>query len=404
MATSAPQEPELDAPAIDHLMPTILRYLAEQQVVVVSAPPGSGKSSVLPRYLANSGYGPVICAQPRHLAATVAAAKSRSRGQGQGDVVFTTTRRLLDTFAQSLPALAMFGAVVIDEAHNRSTLGTDLLLGMVKAALDNGSMNSCRVVLCTAGDEDTLCGFFGGAPIAACLRTASRPVEVRYSPGPVLDAVSASVDEVASIHASQPPSPGGGVLVFFPDIVHIQQAYDKLQQLGLPGLVIKYVHDNLPEELVDAMLYAPVPDGARKVVLATDVAETAVLVGGIGHVIDTGVLSEEPFERVSREVADRRAATAGFAVAGRGRCHRLYMREELNDLDERTVPRVRRDGALAMFALMLKRHAAAGFEVFDPAIEPVALENAVDHLVASGYLDKNGNLTDKGECEGYDED
>lgn len=397
----AAQEPEPEAPlpAIYHQMPTILGYLANHQVVVVSASPGSGKSSVLPRYLATNGYGPVVCAQPRHFAATVAAA--RAGEEWERDVVFTTTRRLVDVFGARSPVLASFGAVVIDEAHER-TLSTDVLLGMAKASVETGSMGHCRVVICTAGGpaDDMLFEFFG-APIVACLRTA-HPVEVHYSIGPMLDMVGAVVDEVAAIHASQPP---GDVLAFLPENVNIEQAKARLKQLDLPGLVTRYIHDHLPAELTDTMLNAPVPDGSRRVVLATDVAETAVLVRGITYVVDPGLISEEPLERISKETATRRAAMAGFA--GPGSCHRLYLEKEHPGLDEHTVPHIRRDSALAKFVLMLKRHAAVGmpgFEVFDPAVEPAVLENVADQLVAAGYLDKHGNLTDKGEREAYDED
>ena len=78
------------------------------------------------------------------------------------------------------------------------------------------------------------------------------------------------------------------------------------------------------------------PGGARKIVLATDVAETAVFIPGITNVVDSGVLSEDPLQRVSKEASNRRAAVAG--AGGPGHCHRLYMEDEYDRFDEHTVP------------------------------------------------------------------
>lgn len=399
------QEHEAESwpPAIYHQMPAILEYLEDHRVVVVSAAPGSGKSSVLPRCLAESGYGPVLCAQPRHLAAFVAMAKVGE--EWDSDIEFTTTRQLLDRFSSPAPVLAGYGAVVIDEAHDR-TLGTDVLLGMVKAALATGTTmgGRCKVVVCTAGGpaDGMLSAFFGGAPVVSIPRAAHQ-VEVRYSRGPVLDMAAAVADEVAAIHASQPP---GDVLAFLPENADIIGVHARLLGLPVPGLAVRYVHDNLPAELIDIMLInSPVPDGRRRVVLATDVAETAVLVHGITYVVDTGLVSEQPPVRISKEAAAARAAIAGFS--GPGRCHRLYQPEEYDDLDEHTIPHIRQDGAAVRFALMVKRHAAdgiPGFEIFDPALEPAVLKNVFGQLVNGGYLDKLGNLSDKGEREAYDED
>ncbi|OEL26142.1 hypothetical protein BAE44_0012839 [Dichanthelium oligosanthes] len=117
-------------------------------------------------------------------------------------------------------------------------------------------------------------------------------------------------------------------------------------------MAVCLVHDNLSAKLTGNVL-EPAPGGARKVVLATDVAETAVLVPGITYVVDPGVLSEDPLERVSKEAANRRAAVAGAGCPGHG--HRLYMEDEYAGFDEHTVPHIRRDGALFKLAFMLKR-------------------------------------------------
>lgn len=401
MATGVPQEPEPQAPVISHHIGTILYYLQNYRIVVVSAAPGSGKSTVLPRYLANHGFGPVICAQPRLLAVTVASSKPGQERESD-DVWFTTTRVLIDMLCcnRRQPFVAAFRTIVVDEAHDR-TLCTDLLLGVVKAAVAAEEMGHLNVVVCTAGGpEDSSLSDFFGAPIVAFQR-AVHPVAVHYSRGPMLDMVSAVVEEVRDIHRSKPP---GDVLVFLPDIIRILEAYEKLEQLDMPGLVLCLIHDNLPKEFMGYAL-DPAPGGSRKVVLATDVAETAVLVPGITYVVDTGVLSEDPFAMVSKEAAIRRAAVAGAAFAGH--CHRLYMEGEYAGFQEHTVPHVKRDGgALNKLALMLKRHAAdgmPGFELLDPPVAP-SLENVVAELVTSGYLDKHGKLTGKGKREAYDED
>ncbi|CAD6203160.1 unnamed protein product [Miscanthus lutarioriparius] len=391
MATGVPQEPEPQAPAISHHIGTILYYLQNYRIVVVSAAPGSGKSTVLPRYLANYGFGPVICAQPRLFAVTVASSKPGQERESD-DVWFTTTRVLIDMLCCDRPAFAAaFRTIVVDEAHDR-TLCTDLLLGVVKAAVATEEMGHLNVVVCTAGgpEDSSLSDFFFGAPIVAFQR-AVHPVAVHYSRGPMLDMVSAVVEEVTDIHRSKPP---GDVLVFLPDIIRIREAYEKLEQLDMPGLVLCLIHDNLPKEFMDHAL-DPAPGGSRKVVLATDVAETAVLVPGI-----TGPACD--------------GLQGGGNQAGSGGRRRLcgalppaLHGGEYAGFQEHTVPHVKRDGgALNKLALMLKRHAAdgmPGFELLDPPVAP-SLENVVAELVTSGYLDKHGKLTEKGKREAYDED
>ncbi|KAL5211149.1 hypothetical protein ABZP36_006772 [Zizania latifolia] len=156
----------------------------------------------------------------------------------------------------------------------------------------------------------------------------------------MLDTVAAVVDELADIHTSQPP---GDVLVFLPEKAHIIDVHAKLEQLNLPVLAVRCIHDNIPGELMCNTRNAPVPDGSRRVVLATDVVETAVLVSGITYVLDSGLVSEQPpVIRTSKETAAgsrARAGTAGFS--GPGICHRLYQQDEYDDLDEHTVPHIR---------------------------------------------------------------
>lgn len=203
----------------------------------------------------------------------------------------------------------------------------------------------------------------------------------------MLDVLSAVVDEVADIHRSSPP---GDVLAFLPNVVRVEEACHRLHRLGLPGLVICQMHDHLPAELMGDAL-DPAPGGCRKVVLATDVAETAVRVPGIAYVVDPGVRSEEPFEMISKEAARRRLAVAGDASPGH--CHRLYMEDEYNGLDEHNVPAIRRDGARFYLAFKLMRHAAdgiPGFEFLDSS-ELKGLECVVGQLIDGGYLDKQGN-------------
>ncbi|GJN08234.1 hypothetical protein PR202_ga26133 [Eleusine coracana subsp. coracana] len=374
-------------------MPTILEYFEGHQVIIVSAAPGSGKSSVLPWCLARSGYGPVICAQPRHFAATVAAAKAGE--EWERDVAFTTTRRLLGETRPPV-VLAAFRAVVIDEAHDR-------VLGTARAAVAAGEMGRVRVVVCTAdgpADEDALSGFFGGAPVVAFHRAAPNPVLVHYSRGPVLDMLSAVVDEVAEIHGSSTP---GDVLAFLPDVVRVEEACHRLEQLGMPGLVVSRMHDHFPAEFMGDAL-DPAPSGCTKVVVATDVAETAVRVPGITYVVDPGVRSEEPFEMISREAARRRLGVAGDA--GPGHCHRLYMQDNYTGFEEHNVPAIRRDGS--WHAVQARAHAhetcrMPGFELLGPSGLP-ELDDVVGQLVDGGYLDKHTEPTEKAERKAYDED
>ncbi|KAL6644850.1 hypothetical protein ACP70R_016458 [Stipagrostis hirtigluma subsp. patula] len=364
-------------------MRTILRHLKDHQVIVVSAAPSSGKSSVLPQCLVSGGYGPVICAQPRHFAATVASAKA---GDGcDSGVTFTTTRVLADAFRNPQPVAAAYRAVVIDEAHDR-TLSTDLLLGMVSAALASGSMGDCRVV-CTAGGPAD-----GVLRARRLVPREGRRVPAGGEPGGAGALLAGARDR----HGGRGGRRGGG----HPPVEAARRRAGVLagrrpRRGGLPPAAAAR-----PSGAADLRRPRPPPGGAHG-----DVAETAVPVPGIAYVVDSSVLSEEPLDMISKEAAQRRLAVAGGG-SGPGHCHRLYMQEEHAGFGEHAVPSIWRNDAHIMFALILKRHGAdvmPGFEFLDPSMAP-ALESVIGQLVAAGFLDKHGKLTEKGGREAYDED
>lgn len=348
---------------IDAVLPEIAAALDEHGVVVIEAPPGTGKSTRVPIFLADRArdagtMGQVWVLEPRRIAARASASYvARSLGQPPGQAVgfavrferaeSASTRVMYVTEAllgrrfladpelrAAGPARSAIHTVILDEFHERS-VHTDLALARVRALRSTARQDLRLVVMSATLDAAGL----GRALNAPVIRAEGRrfPVDVRpflrKDERPLVEQVRTAVSAGLAVSAG---SDLQTVLVFLPGIGEIERCADALRADSRIDATILPLHGELDSAAQDAALRA---DGRPRVVLATNVAETSVTVEGVGVVIDTGlarVASHDPWsgmstltlQPISRASADQRAGRAGRL--GPGVCFRLY-----TDYDQR---------------------------------------------------------------------
>jgi pre-mRNA-splicing factor ATP-dependent RNA helicase DHX16 len=267
--------------------------------------------------------------------------------------------------------------------------------------------------------------FFDNAPVFY-VPGRRYPVDILYTSQPEANYLHAAITTVFQIHTTQP---AGDVLVFFTGQDEIEAAAESLEEtmraLGnkVRELVVCPIYANLPSEM-QAKIFEPTPEGARKVVLATNIAETSITIDGVVFVIDPGfvkqnsfaprtgmssltvvpvrisfipnILTNITFIKCSRASANQRAGRAGRV--GPGKAFRLYTKWAYNnELEENTIPEIQRTN-LGMVVLLLKSlgiNDLIGFEFMDPP-PGETLIRALELLYALGALNDRGELTKMG--------
>ncbi|KAM0833501.1 hypothetical protein ACQ4PT_064227 [Festuca glaucescens] len=404
----------------------LLKAVDEYQVIVIVGETGSGKTTQIPQYLHEAGYtarGKVACTQPRRVAAmSVAARVSQEMGVKLGHEVgysirfedctsektmikYMTDGMLLREFLGE-PDLAGYSVVMVDEAHER-TLSTDILFGLVK---DIARFRPDLKLLISSAtlDAEKFSDYFDSAPIFK-IPGRRYPVEVHYTKAPEADYIDAAIVTILQIHVTQPP---GDILVFLTGQEEIETVDEilkhKTRGLGtkIPELNICPIYANLPTEL-QAKIFETTPEGSRKVVLATNIAETSLTIDGIKYVIDPGfckIKSYNPrtgmesllINPISKASANQRAGRSGRT--GPGKCFRLYTSYNyMHDLEDNTVPEIQRTN-LANVVLTLKSlgiHDLVNFDFMDPPPSE-ALLKALEQLFALSALNSRGELTKTG--------
>jgi pre-mRNA-splicing factor ATP-dependent RNA helicase DHX16 len=402
-----------------------LDAVAEYQVLIIVGETGSGKTTQLPQYLYEGGYCKngmkVGCTQPRRVAAmSVAARVAEEIGVKVGNEVgyairfedATTDKTVLKYMTDGMllrefltePDLGGYSCIMIDEAHER-TLHTDILFGLVKD-IARGRPDLKLLISSATLDAQKFSAFFDDAPILN-IPGRTYDVEMNYSLQPEANYLSAAITTVFQIHLSQPMP--GDVLVFLTGQDEIEQAEQSLQEtakkLGsaAPELMICPIYANLPTDL-QQKIFDPTPEKTRKVVLATNIAETSLTIDNITYVIDPGYVKENRYTPannmeslvavpISRASANQRAGRAGRT--GPGKCFRLYTKwAYYNDLPESTTPEIQRTN-LNSIVLMLKSlgiNQLISFDFMDPPA-PDMLIRSLEQLYALGALNDKGELT-----------
>ncbi|XP_023262925.1 putative pre-mRNA-splicing factor ATP-dependent RNA helicase DHX16 [Seriola lalandi dorsalis] len=405
----------------------LLAAIQEHQILVIEGETGSGKTTQIPQYLLEDGYTKggmkIGCTQPRRVAAmSVAARVAQEMSVKLGNEVgysirfedCTSERTVLKYMTDGMllrefltePDLASYSVIIIDEAHER-TLHTDILFGLIKDIARFRPDLKVLVASATLDTERFSC-FFDDAPV---FRIPGRrfPVDIFYTKAPEADYLEACVVSVLQIHVTQSP---GDVLVFLTGQEEIEACCELLQErcrrLGskIAELLVLPIYANLPSDM-QAKIFNPTPPGARKVVVATNIAETSLTIDGIIYVIDPGFCKQKSYNArtgmeslivtpCSRASANQRAGRAGRVAAGK--CFRLYTAWAFkHEMEETTVPEIQRTN-LGNVVLLLKSLGINDLIHFDfmdpPPHETLVL--ALEQLYALGALNHLGELTKLG--------
>ncbi len=374
------------------------------QVVVVCGETGSGKTTQLPKIcleLGRGSHGLIGHTQPRRIAARATATRIAQElkselGRHVGFKIRFTDRVSNDTYIKLMTdgillaetqgqgengaLLRQYDTLIIDEAHERS-LNIDFLLGYLKQLLPKRP--DLKVVVTSATlDAERFSRHFNGAPV---IEVSGRlhPIEMRYRPFDErkdADVNDAIVDAVSEAHREGP----GDVLVFLPGEREIREAAEALRKHHPPGLEILplFARQSAQEQ---ARIFAG--HQGRRVVLATNVAETSLTVPGIRYVVDSGLARVKRYshrnkieqlqaEPIAQSAARQRAGRCGRVAAGV--CFRLYSEEDFNKRPPYTDPEILRS-SLAGVILRMKSLRLGDVEDFP------FLEAPLPRMIADGY-------------------
>jgi ATP-dependent helicase HrpB len=397
-------KPRLALP-VDEILPEILDSLKRSPNLVIEAPPGAGKTTRVPPALLESVSGEVVVLEPRRIAARMAARRvAWELGEEVGQTVgyqvrfeeavgpktrlrFVTegvlTRRLL-----SDPGLKGVAAVVLDEFHERH-LESDLALALLKR-LQQTRPDLRIVVMSATLDAGPVAYYLKDCPV---LRSDGRQFELSithlpYSPKPL----EAQLTEALELLIAEEPS--GDVLAFLPGAAEIRRAMRESQAVARrAGLLVLPLHGDLTPAEQDR---AVAPASQRKVILATNVAESSVTVEGVRAVIDSGLARIATYSqwtglptlhvgRVSKASAKQRAGRAGRT--GPGRVLRLYTMEDYLRRPEHDEPEIART-ELSQLCLALRAMRIGQIDWLDalPAAAVERAESLLDRLGATGAM------------------
>ncbi|EXB94988.1 putative pre-mRNA-splicing factor ATP-dependent RNA helicase [Morus notabilis] len=369
----------------------IIKTVEQNPVVVIIGETGSGKSTQLSQMLRRSGYsksGIIGVPQPRRVAAvSVARRVAQELGVRLGEEVGyairfedrtsekTCIKYLTDgvLLRESLanPMLNQYSVIILDEAHERS-LNTDILLGLVKHLITIKKSNLKILITSATLDGEKVSKFFSDCPV---LNVPGKlyPVEILYSKERPKSYHESALKKALDIHVREPE---GDVLIFMTGQVRV---------------------------------FSPPPPNCRRIIVATNIAETSLTVDGVVYVIDSGYVKQRQYNpstgmysldvvQISKVQANQRAGRAGRTRPGK--CYRLYPSSVYNDefLDV-TVPEIQRcslaGSVLYLKSLDLSDIDILKFDFLDPPSSE-SLEDALRQLYLIDAIDENGQITSIG--------
>ena len=401
----------------------LLDAVRGNQLLIVVGDTGSGKTTQLTQYLAEDGFaneGMIGCTQPRRVAAmSVSQRVAEEVGCKLGHEVGYTIRfedctspdtkikYMTDGIMQREilldPLLSKYSVIMLDEAHER-TVATDVLFGLLKKTIKRRPDLKLIVTSATL-DADKFSEYFNQCPIFSIPGRAF-PVEIMYSREPESDYLDAALTTVMQIHITEP---AGDILLFLTGREEIDTSceilYERMKALGpsVPELIILPIYGALPSE-VASRIFEPAPAGTRKVVIATNIAETSITIDGIYYVVDPGFVKQSAYDPklgmdrlqvtpISQAQAKQRAGRAGRT--GPGKCFRLYTEAAFqSEMLPTTIPEIQRQN-LSHIILMLKAmgiNDLLHFDFMDPPPTNTML-TALEELYALSALDDEGLLT-----------
>ncbi len=414
--------PPLAPLPVDEVLPRLVAALAQGGNVVLRAPTGAGKTTRVPPALLGSGLGAnrtIVMTEPRRVAARAAARRiaEEQRWTLGGEVgyqvrfekkasketrILVVTEGILVQRLQSDPFLDGVAAILFDEIHER-TVAVDLAIAMARRVQREVRPDLSLVAMSATLDPGPLSEFLGGAetiesagrlhPIEIRYLDGSDPLDLKTEPREIAPRVAAAVERALA----EAPG-GGGVLAFLPGVAEIRRAEEILGgRAAVAGCAILPLYGELGPEAQDAAI---APNARRKIVLATNVAETSVTVAGVSAVVDCGLARILRFDpgsgldrlelyRIGRASADQRAGRAGRERPGIA--FRLWPEREQAARPERERSEIQRVDLAgpALELLAWGETDLAGFGWFEPP-EPAALARARDLLARLGAIEGSG--------------
>ena len=415
---------------IDAALPALRRALAERSCAVLTAPPGAGKSTVVPLALMDESWAAgkrLLMLEPRRLAAravaqrmaatlnepigrTVGYRMRRDTRVSRDTRIEVVTEGVLTRMLQTDPALEGVAALVFDEFHERS-LQADLGLAMALDARRNLTPDLRMLVMSATLETAAVSRLLGDAPVVG-VQGRTFPIETRFAGKglPPLPDAQARGEEgpeplVTRLILRALAEQDGDVLVFLPGAREIRRVESLLETAGTAAHArILPLYGDLPPDRQDAAL-APVP-GARRIVLATNIAETSLTIEGVRAVVDSGLVRRLKFDpstgmsrltvqRISRASADQRQGRAGRL--GPGVCYRAWSEGAHRTLAPFTPAEIV-EADLAPLALELGCWGAREANELDWLDPPPAatLASARDLLLRLGALDREGRASAHG--------
>ncbi len=403
---------------IDDAISELLAALRANSCLVLRAPTGSGKTTRVPPALLDAGLareGAILVLQPRRVAARATATRMAQERGGEvgGEIGFQTRferrvsdnsrivcitegillRRLLDD-----PFLEGVACVVFDEFHERN-LASDLALGMIRQVQRSVRPELKIVVMSATLDPVPISSYLGDCPT---LETQGRtyPVTIEYlrqlDRRPLPELAAWGVHELL-------PRTEGDLLVFLPGVGEIKATARKLAALTNQRIALHELYGDLPPSQQDAVLQ---PGSHRKVILATNVAETSLTIEGVTGVIDTGLARVASYEEqsgldrlqlvpISQAAAEQRSGRAGRTAPGL--CLRLWPEAAQRVRPERETPEIRRvdlAGAVLQLACSIEPNLQQ-FPWFEPP-RATSLDQAVRLLTRLEAISPQGGITELG--------
>jgi ATP-dependent helicase HrpB len=396
-----------------------VRPLCETPNAVLAAPPGAGKTTLVPLVLAEEPWlkGKIILIEPRRLAARAAARRMAAMlGEEVGGTVGyrmrldtkvsartrieVVTEGVFTRMALSSPDLEGVDCVIFDEFHERA-LEADFGVAL---ALDiqSGLREDLRILVMSATlDTSRVARLLEDCPVIESLGR-SHPVEIRHLDRPAGERIEVSMtNAIETIHRTET----GSILAFLPGQGEIRQVASRLEGRLGPLTGIQPLYGGLSAQEQDAAI-KPAADGRRKVVLATPVAESSITIDGVRIVIDSGLVRQPVYEpstgitrletiRASQASADQRAGRAGRTAPGIA--VRLWRAEQTKALPAFSTPQVLASdlSAMVLDCLAWGVRDPRDLRFIDPPPEAAIAEARV-LLESLGAVDADGGLTERG--------
>ncbi|XP_015596347.1 probable ATP-dependent RNA helicase DHX34 isoform X2 [Cephus cinctus] len=409
----------------------IVKTVTEERVVIIAGDTGCGKSTQVPQYLYSAGFSKIACTQPRRIACISLAKRvafetlTENRNQvgyqirferqrNQDTRITFITEGLLLRQVSGEAGLSQYNIIILDEVHERHLHG-DFLLGIMKCLIHQ--QKDLKLVLMSATINLELFVNYFAKEEAKVIQVPGRlyPIQLLYRPIMSEDIRRKSerfdpspyIQTMQLIDQKYTNDEKGDLLIFLSGMSEITSVVDAAKEYSRKkkNWIILPLHSSLSIAEQDKV-FDYVPEGVRKCIVSTNIAETSVTIDGIRFVIDSGKVKEMSYDPlckmqrlkefwISKASAEQRKGRAGRT--GPGVCYRLYSEEEYNALETYTTPEIQR---VPLDSLLLQMIAMGLPDARKfPFIEPPpgdSIENSIISLKEHGALTDNEKLTSIG--------